>query len=201
MKKEIYKYVQAALSQGMDMATIRSNLGKSNWPAPFIDRACSGYQEDGTRPPIPVFQRSTTALEWISYLLLCWVIGMLLFSSLYVKEYFLYKFFDPSFTRTIQSIRFSLSCLIVGTPVFIWALYKFNQAIKSRPYLRKTRAREIFLGFWMLIFSITSLLISNNLVYNLLGLSYSTIEVADDLSTLLILTTGLYFANKSHKLL
>ncbi|HET9358675.1 MAG TPA: DUF5671 domain-containing protein [Vicinamibacterales bacterium] len=171
-------FVKDALGRGVPRPQIEEALRKAGWTADQIRGALTAFAEVDFPIPVPRARPYLSAREAFMYLVL--------FGTLYSSAYSLgslafdfinIAFPDPaagsSFRETEeyvrQSIRWSVSMLIVAFPVFMYTSLLTGRAISLDPTKRASKVRR-WLTYWTLFIAACALIGDvTTLVYNLLG--------------------------------
>jgi uncharacterized protein DUF5671 len=169
-------FVKTALARGTPRAEVEAVLRKAGWTVEQVRNALDSFADVEFAIPVPRPQPYLDAREAFMYLVL--------FSTLYVSAYHLgsllfdiinLRFPDPAeasaqragYVR--QSMRWSLSSLVVAFPVFVYVSWLLNRDISADPIKRHSKVRRwltyvtLFIAAGVLIGDVISL------VYNLLG--------------------------------
>jgi hypothetical protein len=188
--EQLSAFVKAALAQSIPRAEIEAVLRKSGWPVGQVRSALDGFADVEFAIPVPRPQPYLDAREAFMYLVL--------FSTLYLSAYHLgsllfdiinLTFRDPAdaplgsplvaapldmddaqvanYLR--QSIRWSISSLIVAFPVFFYMSWLVARDLAANPSKRHSKVRRWLT--YLTLFVAASVLIGDviTLVYNLLG--------------------------------
>ena len=172
--EELIGFVRDALARGLSRAQVGAALSQAGWDAKQVSAALSAFAAVDFPIPVPRPRTSLSAREAFMYLLL--------FSTMYVVAFqfgsLLFDFInralpDPAtslndrFQR--ESIRFSVSSLIVALPVFLYMSRLTNRETAADPTKRLSPVRRwltyltLFIAAGVLIGDVTTL------VYSLLG--------------------------------
>jgi hypothetical protein len=169
-------FVKTALARGTPRAEVDAVLRKAGWTVEQVRNALDGFADVEFAIPVPRPRPYLDAREAFMYLVL--------FSTLYVSAYHLgsllfdiinLTFPDPAeasaqragYVR--QSMRWSISSLVVAFPVFVYVSWLLNRDISADPIKRHSKVRRwltyvtLFIAAGVLIGDVISL------VYNLLG--------------------------------
>ncbi len=168
-------FVRAALAQGQDRASIGAVLQRAGWPAEAVSNAIDEFADIPFPVPVPSPRASLSAREAFLYLVL--------FTSLYISIFnfghLLFQFIERAFPDVTQrrygdrfnldSVRWSVSALIVAFPVFLWTARHVAREVERDPSLRLSPIRRWCT--YLTLFIAVSFLIGDgmSLVYNLLG--------------------------------
>jgi hypothetical protein len=169
------QFVREALAKGQDRAAISSALDRAGWPQEEVANALGAYADIPFPIAVPLPRASLSAREMFLYLVL--------FTALYISAWnfgsLLFDFIDraiPDVTQrrysdgySTESIRWSVSALIVAFPVFLWTSRYIGRRLATNPAGRLSPARRwctyitLFVAVAVLIGDATTL------IYNLLG--------------------------------
>jgi hypothetical protein len=172
----LIEFVRDALGRGVPRAQIEDALRKGGWTTDQIRSALTSYADLDFPIPVPRARPYLSAREAFTYLVL--------FGSLYASAFnlgclifdFINRAFpDPSqpietyeeYTR--QSIRWSISWLIVAFPVFMYLSWLTERDIARDPMKRTSKVRRWLT--YLTLFSAACALLGDfaTLVYNALG--------------------------------
>jgi hypothetical protein len=142
------QFVRAALEKGENRASITSALHDAGWPAEEVTSALRAYADVPFAVPVPRPRASLSARETFLYLVL--------FTSLYISVWnfghVLHELIDRAFPDPAQppyygrysldSIRWSVSSLIIAFPVFLWTGNYIGKRLDANPALRLSPARR-----------------------------------------------------------
>lgn len=168
-------FVRRALRQGQSRASIAAVLQQAGWPAEAVSNAIDEYADIAFPIPVPRPRASLSAREAFLYLVL--------FTSLYISVYnfghLLFQFIERAFPDITQqsygdrfnldSVRWSVSAIIVAFPVFLWTARHISRQLAIDPSGRLSPARRWCT--YITLFVAVAFLIGDgmSLVYNLLG--------------------------------
>lgn len=168
-------FVRDALIHGQDRASIGAVLQRAGWPAESVANAIDEYAEIPFVIPVPRPRASLSAREAFLYLVL--------FTSLYISVFnfghLLFQFINrafPDITQrqygdrfSLESVRWSVSAIIVAFPVFLWTARHVAREVAGDPTLRLSPVRRWCT--YLTLFIAVGFLIGDgmSLVYNLLG--------------------------------
>ena len=169
------QFVRAALEKGEDRAAIRAALHNAGWPAQEVASALSAYAEVPFAVPVPRPRASLSSRETFLYLVL--------FTSLYISVWnfghLLFEFIDRAFPDVTQrryrgafsldTIRWSVSSLIIAFPVFLWTGSYVGKRLEANPAGRLSPIRRWCT--YLTLFIAVAVLIGDGttIVYNMLG--------------------------------
>ena len=170
---DLLAFVRDALGRGVPRADIERVLLRAGWSAEQVGRALASYAEIEFVIPVPRPRPYLSAQEAFVYLVLfttlyvtCYQLGSLLFDLINLALP------DPAELSTEyrrQSIRWSVSSLVVAFPVFLYMTWLTARMIRTDPTKRASRIRRnltyltLFIASCVLIGDVTAL------VYNVLG--------------------------------
>jgi hypothetical protein len=172
--EELIKFVREALRRGVPRPQVEAGLRQAGWDAKQVSAALAAFAAVDFPIPVPRPRTSLSAREAFIYLLL--------FSTLYVVAYqfgsLLFDFINQAFPDPAsnlnerfqrESIRLSVSSLIVALPVFLYMSRLTSRETTVDPTKRTSPVRRwltyltLFIAACVLIGDVTTL------VYNLLG--------------------------------
>ena len=176
INEELSGFLKEGLERGLPREQLEGVLLETGWPTDQV-RGALGAFADVTFPiPVPRPKPYLSAREAFVYLVL--------FSTLYVSAFslgsllfeFIHRAFpdpavDPLWTlaRSRETMRWSISFLVVAFPVFAFISWTNDRAVRLDPSRRLSKVRRwltyltLFVGAGILIGVATSI------VYNLLG--------------------------------
>jgi hypothetical protein len=173
--EDLRKFVREALVRGASRQEIQDVLRAAGWPPEQIAHALDAYAEVAFELAVPKPKPSTSAREAFLYLVL--------FTTLLLSAYnlgsTLFVFIDRAFPDPAasevgqqwrsDSLRWSLSTLIVAFPVFVFVSHRIGRAVEEDPTKRASGVRK-----WLTyatLFIAASVLIGDTttLVFNVLG--------------------------------
>jgi Domain of unknown function (DUF5671) len=174
LNQDLTAFVKDALQRGVARGEIEAVLLRTGWPHDQVRRAMAGFADVEFAIPVPRPIPTVSAREAFMY--------VLMFATLFISAYSLGDLvFDlinrafpdpasPGFERsTLQSIRWSLSCLIVAFPIFVWVAWLIAGLVRRDPTKRASKIRSrltyvtLFLAACVLIGDVISV------VYSFLG--------------------------------
>src|SRR6185295_6000265 len=126
LNQDLMAFVKDALQRGVPRGDIEAVLLHAGWPHEQVRRAMAGFADVDFAVPVPRPIPTVSAREAFMY--------VLMFTTLFISAYNLgdlifgiinRAFPDPASSRfleqsMLQSIRWSLSSLIVAFPIFVW---------------------------------------------------------------------------------
>jgi hypothetical protein len=172
--EELIGFVREALGRGLARPQVEAALKQAGWDAKQVNAALAAFAPVDFPIPVPRPRTSLSAREAFTYLLL--------FSTLYVVAFqfgsLLFDFINQAFPDPAssvnerfqrESIRFSVSSLIVALPVFLYMSRLTNRETTLDPTKRMSPVRRwltyltLFIAACVLIGDVTTL------VYSVLG--------------------------------
>jgi hypothetical protein len=171
---ELTGFVREALSRGAPRAEVEAALRQAGWDPRQINAALGSFAVVDFPIPVPRPRPSLSAREAFMYLLL--------FSTMYVVAFqfgsLLFDFINQAFPDPAagdlerfqrDSIRFSVSSLIVALPVFLYMSRLTNRETALDPTKRTSPVRRWLT--YLTLFSAACVLIGDvtTLIYSLLG--------------------------------
>lgn len=173
---ELLEFVRAALGRGVPRPQIEEALRKGGWTADQIRAALNAFADVDFPLPVPRARPSLSAREAFIYLVLfgtlytsAFNLGSLVFDLIDLAFPDPARQFQGSSEAVRQSIRWSVSALIVSFPVFLYLSWLTAKEIARDPVTRASKVRR-WLTYFTLFFAACMLLGDvTALVYNLLG--------------------------------
>jgi hypothetical protein len=173
---DLLEFVREALGRGVPRDRIEDALRKGGWTTDQIQGALTAYAEIDFPIPVPRARPYLSAREAFIYLVL--------FGTLYTSAYHLgslvFEFINRAFPDAAQtfqgyeqysrqSIRWSISWLIVAFPVFLYLSWLTERDISRDPVKRGSKIRRWLT--YLTLFSAACALLGDftTLVYNVLG--------------------------------
>jgi hypothetical protein len=172
--EELIAFVREALGRGVPRPQVEAALRQAGWDAKQVSAALAAFAAVDFPIPVPRPRTSLSAREAFTYLLL--------FSTLYVVAFqlgsLLFDFINQAFPDPASSvnerfsrdsIRFSVSSLIVALPVFLYMSRLTNRETTLDPTKRMSPVRRwltyltLFIAACVLLGDVTTL------VYSVLG--------------------------------
>lgn len=172
---DLSAFVRDSLNRGALRDEIRVVLLGAGWSEAQVTSAIEGFADVDFPIAVPRPRPSLSAREAFEYVVL---FGTLYFSAFALGQ-LLFQFInlafpDPlwpefRFTAITGAIRWSISSLVVSTPVFLFVAWSNSRKIEASPVKRASPVRR-----WLTYLTLAvaaSLLIGDctSLVYNLLG--------------------------------
>jgi hypothetical protein len=171
---ELIGFVRDALSRGVPRPEVEAVLRRAGWDPKQVDAALAAFAAVDFPIAVPRPRTSLSARDAFFYLLL--------FSSMYIVAFqfgsllfdFINRAFpDPAATELERfqrdSVRFSVSSLIVALPVFLYMSRLTNRETALDPNKRTSPVRRWLT--YLTLFSAACVLIGDvtTLIYSLLG--------------------------------
>lgn len=174
---ELLAFVRDALSRGVPRTEIEDVLRRSGWTTDQIRGALTAYADIDFPIPVPRARPYLSAREAFMYLVL--------FGTLYASAYnlgsLIFDFINLAFPDASQqsfdgygqyvreSIRWSISWLIVAFPVFLYLSWLTERDVSRDPVKRASKVRRWLT--YLTLFSAACALLGDvaTLVYNVLG--------------------------------
>jgi hypothetical protein len=174
-RDDLGDFVRDALNHGVSREEIHGTLRGAGWAEPQVSAALARYAESDLPLAVPRPRPSLSAREAFEY--------VVLFGTLYFSAFSLGQLHfglidlalpDPlwppfRFQMIEGFIRWSISALVVSTPVFLYAAWSNGRRLEADPLKRASPVRR-WLTYATLAIT-ASVLIGDctSLVYNLLG--------------------------------
>jgi hypothetical protein len=174
---ELLAFVRDALGRGVPRAQIEDALRRSGWTMDQIRGALTAYAEIDFPIPVPRARPYLSAREAFMYLVL--------FGTLYASAFnlgsLIFDFINIAFPDAAQqsfegygqyvreSIRWSISWLIVAFPVFLYLSWLTERDVSRDPVKRASKVRRWLT--YLTLFAAACALLGDfaTLVYNVLG--------------------------------
>jgi hypothetical protein len=172
--EDLIGFVRDALARGIPRATVEGILKDAGWDPKQVSAALAAFATIDFPIPVPRPRTSLSAREAFIYLLL--------FSTMYVVAFqfgsLLFDFINRAFPDPAasqlerfqrESIRFSVSSLIVALPVFLYMSRLTNRETALDPAKRTSPVRRWLT--YLTLFSAACVLIGDvtTMIYSLLG--------------------------------
>jgi Domain of unknown function (DUF5671) len=166
-------FVREALARGIPRAEVEGALRGAGWAPEQVADALGSFADVSFPVPVPTPRPYTSAREAFLYLVL--------FFSLYTVAYHLASLgFDiidrllpdpakPLSGYWAQSVRFSVSALVVAFPVFAWLALVIGRAMRKDPTKRASRVRKWLTYLTLVVAALALMCDVIALVYNVLG--------------------------------
>ena len=173
--EELRSFVKDGLARGVPRPELEDVLGQAGWSASDVHGALTSFANVQFPIPVPRPQPYLSARDAFLYLLMFTTLYASAFSlGQLIFEFISQAFPDPaadsfSMASTRETIRWSVSYLVVAFPVFFGISRLIGRDVAADPSKRASRVRRwltyltLFIAAAVLIGDVTSL------VYNLLG--------------------------------
>lgn len=172
LSPDLIEFVKEGLGRGIARADIEDALIRAGWPGDQVRTALLRFADADFPIPVPRPTISVKPREAFLY--------ALLFAALFVSAYNLgalvFGFVDLAFphpedipaARTRDGIRWAVSLLAVGAPVFLYVARVVRRMVQSNPSARASRVRHQLT--YITLFVASAVLIGDvaAVVYNLL---------------------------------
>lgn len=148
MSNELTPFVREALAKGIPRETIRDRLIEARWPQDEVDSALDAWADIDFPVPIPRPKPYLSAKEAFVYLVLFTTLYTCAFSLITLLFQFIHHAFpDPAASyytveRSLRTVRWSTSALLIAFPVFLWLSRLTHRAIRRDPEKRLSRIRK-----------------------------------------------------------
>lgn len=173
LNEELIGFVKDGLQRGLPRVQIHDVLLHAGWPQDQVRRAMGGFAEIEFPIPVPRPVPSVSVRETFVY----GVMFTTLVLSAYSLGLLLFALIDRSFPHTAslrpqivsQTIRWSISALVVTFPVFLYVARAIDRAVRLDPTKRASRVRRQVT--YLTLFITACVLIGDLIaaVYNFLG--------------------------------
>ena len=174
LSPELVGFVKESLEKRLPRAEVEQALLAAGWPADQVRQALWSFADVDFPIPVPRPVSRMAARELFLY--------ALLFGSLILSSYRLgdlafdlinRAFPDPADARdpqfTLQSMRWSLSTLIVTFPLFLYVTWIVSRDIRREPVRRASRVRRQLTFFTLFLAACALVGDVIAVVYNFLG--------------------------------
>ena len=149
INEEVAGFLKEGLQRGLPREQLERVLLEAGWPADQVRGALRGFADVTFEIPVPRPKPYLSAREAFVYLVL--------FSTLYVSAFslgsllfeFIHRAFpDPSADPAMalvsrETIRWSISMLIVAFPVFVFVSWTNDRAVRADPSRRLSKVRAV----------------------------------------------------------
>lgn len=191
-------FVKAALDRGESRDRIAAVLVSAGWTQREVDDALAGYATTDFGMAVPRPRAYVSAREAFLYIVLfillgivAWNLGSLLFALI---DTAIADDLDPygmAPGRETQ-IRFAISGLVVGAPVFGWLAFHIRQQRRTNPAMQRSRVRKWLTYLTLVVAACTLIGDATALVYNFLAGELST-RLALKLVVVAAIAGGVFF--------
>ena len=170
LSPDLVGFVREGLVRGLSRGRIEDILVRAGWPADQVRRALAGFADVESPIPVPRPAVSTRPREAFLYV----VMFVALFVSAFNLGAVLFALVDlalpdpagvpPQLIREV--LRFSVSALVVASPVFAWVTRVVRRGVEAQPSARTSRIRlqltylTLFVASCVLVGAVTALLYS-----------------------------------------
>jgi hypothetical protein len=174
LSAELIGFVKESLIRGLPRADVEQVLLRAGWPREQVRQALNGFSDVEFAIPVPRPVPSVSARDAFLY--------VVMFATLILSGYnlgdLLFELIDRAFPdpgaqtfshSTLQSIRWSLSSLIVAFPVFLYVAWLVGRAVLREPTKRASKVRRQLT--YVTLFIASCVLIGDfiSVVYSFLG--------------------------------
>lgn len=161
----LIEFVKAALERGESRARIKEALKKAGWPEDQIDSALGAFAEVDFAVPVPRPRRYGSAREAFLYVVYFSLLGLVAAQTGALAFAFIDHCFadeltrDPYFGATFAAsgLRWSVSALLVGFPIFLFLGWRLAAKKRRDPERRRSRVHA-WLTYVTLIFAAGALI-------------------------------------------
>lgn len=173
LSPDLIGFVKEGLGRQLSRELIEDTLVRAGWPTDQVRRALAGFADVESPIPVPRPDVSTRPREAFLYV----VMFMALFVSAFSLGAVLFALIDlalpdpagvpPEVIR--ETLRFSISALVVATPLFLYVTRVVRRGVQTQPSTRSSRIRlqltylTLFIASCGLVGAVTAL------VYSFLG--------------------------------
>jgi hypothetical protein len=146
LSQELLAFVKDGLQRGLARADLEAVLLRAGWPPEQVRRALGGFADVEFAIPVPQPLPAVSAREAFMY--------VLMFATLYLSAYnvgdLLFSVIDQRFpdpasqypeAYALESIRWSLSSLVVAFPIFLWVTSLIARMVRRDPTKRASKIR------------------------------------------------------------
>lgn len=174
--REIAAFLAKGLESGLPREQLEQVLLEAGWPRDQVRGALAGFADVEFPIPVPRPSPYLSAREAFVYLIL--------FSTLYISAVslgsLLFAFIDQAFPDPAadpaaalevarETIRWSISFLVVTFPVFAFVFRTNDRAVRKDPGRRLSRVRQSLTYLTLLVGAAILVGVLATIVYNLLG--------------------------------
>ena len=175
INEEVAGFLKEGLQRGLPREQLERVLLEAGWPADQVRGALRGFADVTFEIPVPRPKPYLSAREAFVYLVL--------FSTLYVSAFslgsLLFEFIrrafpDPSADPAMalvsrETIRWSISMLIVAFPVFVFVSWTNDRAVRADPSRRLSKVRRWLTYLTLFVGASILIGVATSIVYNLLS--------------------------------
>ena len=173
INEELLDFVREALGRGLSRAQIENALVNAGWEKGRVSSALASFADSDLPVPVPRPRVYLSAREAFFYL----VIFVTLYTSAYNLGSLLFQFINRAFPIPTQvsakqindTIRFSISALVVAFPIFLYVSNLMSRSVSLDPGKRASKVRKWLT--YLTLFIVACILIGDfvSLIYNFLG--------------------------------
>jgi hypothetical protein len=169
--QELELFVKEALARGLDRESIRQTMIDAGWTQEQAQVAIDAYADVAFPVPVPRPRPQLSARETFLYLLLfttlylsCYHLGSLLFDL--INRAYPDKTVQSFGLSSLDSMRWSVSCLVVAFPAFAFIAHYIAKDVAKYPMKRLSPVRRwltyltLFIAAAVLIGDVTTLVYS-----------------------------------------
>jgi hypothetical protein len=193
---DLKEFVRRALDRRAGRDEIEQTLRAAGWTGPHIAAAMSAFADVDFVTPVPKPKPFLSTREVFIYLVMFFALYKTVYDVGSVGfDYVTHFFPDPAVDRSFDfsdGLRWSISSLIVVSPVFFYTFHLVNKAIAADPVRRDSRPRKALTYLTLLIATITLIGDVSYLIYSGLGGEMS-IRIALKTLIVAILAGGNFF--------
>jgi len=166
-------FVREALGQGIPRAQVEAALTQAGWPPEQVADALRSFADVTFPVPVPRPRPYLSAREAFLYLVLFVSLYTVAFNLVSLAFDIINRIFEdatqPLSPQWRDSVRFSVSALLVAFPLFVFLSRLIARAVRTDPAKRASRVRK-WLTYLTLFFAALALMCDViTLVYNVLG--------------------------------
>lgn len=145
--QELLRFVRDALAQGISRAQVEDALVRAGWEQGQVRSALAAFAELDFPVPVPRPKAYLSAREAFLYLVL--------FTTLYISAFnlgsLIFQLINRAFPDPVlsgadesirQTIRWSISALIVAFPIFLYVSRLIDRAVRVDPGKRSSKVRK-----------------------------------------------------------
>lgn len=171
--ERLTEFVRDALARGIPRAEVEGALKGAGWPTEQVADALRLFADVDFPVPVPTPRPYTSAREAFLYLVLFFSLYNVAFNlaklGFHIIDRLLPDPANPISSNWRDSVRFSVSSLLVAFPVFTWLSVLTSRAMRRDPAKRASRIRK-WLTYLTLFVAVVALICDViTLVYNVLG--------------------------------
>lgn len=172
---ELTDFVKAALASGQDRQSILAVLESAGWRETEIATALSQFAESDFPVPVPRPRPYLSAREAFLYLFFFILLGIVAFNLGSLLFALIERALpdknaanDWQYVRSLRQIRFAISGLIVGLPIFLFLARTLVRSRQANPEMQRSRIRKWITYISLIIAGCTLVGDAISLLYNLL---------------------------------